>query len=398
VIEQVMDDSRRQIKLTGTVRNVLAACAAVGAISAIAGAFAAPDRMWASWLLVASYVLGIGLGGLSFLAIHYTTGATWSVAIRRVPEALAGTLPLALAMMAVLFVVYPQLYGWTTDATLAAGANPAMAFKRMWLSRPFFLARAVAYAAIWLFFAAAIRMRSRRQDEDGDPNWSRSNVRLSAVFLILFGITVTLASFDWLMSLEHHWFSTIYGVYSFAGLFESGLAAIILVAVWLEWTGSLTGVVNDNHLHDLGKLLFAFSVFWAYIWFSQYMLIWYTNIPEETAYFVLREHGGWFVLSMLNIVLNGVVPFVVLLRQDAKRHRTTLALAAGGVLLGRWLDLYVLIFPAVVGDAPTFGIWEIGITLGGVGALGLVLARELRAAPAVPVSDPDLLESLQYGH
>lgn len=393
-----MNDARIPVMLTRTVRNVLTACGLLGAVIAVAGAFAAPDRMWAAWLLVAYYVLGIGLAGLCFLAVHYTTGSTWSVAIRRVPEALAGTLILAVAMMAVLFVVHPQLYPWTTDAALATGTDRALAFKRMWLSRPFFLVRAGIYSAIWLFFAAAIRRRSCRQDQDGDPRWTRANVRLSAAFLAMFGITVTLASFDWLMSLEHHWFSTVYGVYSFAGLFESGLAAIILVALWLERSGPLAGVLNQNHRHDLGKLLFAFSVFWAYIWFSQYMLIWYTNIPEEAAYFVRRENGGWFLLSMLNIVLNGVVPFVILLRQDAKRHRTTLAVAAGCVLLGRWLDLYVLIFPAIIGDAPAIGIWELGLTLGGVGALGLVLARELRAAPAVPVADPELFESLQYGH
>jgi hypothetical protein len=386
------------VTVAANVRNALAACAAAGVISAVTGAFAAPERMWASWLLVASYVLGIGLAGLCFLAVHYTTGSTWSVAIRRVPEALAGTLILAVAMMAVLLVVHPQLYGWTTDAALAAGTDRAMAFKRMWLSRPFFLIRAAVYSAIWLFFAAAIRQRSCRQDHDGDPRWTRANVRLSAVFLVLFGVTVTLASFDWLMSLEHHWFSTIYGVYNFAGLFESGIAGIILVALWLERSGPLAGVLNQSHLHDLGKLLFAFAVFWAYIWFSQYMLIWYANIPEEAVYFARRERGGWFLISMLNIVLNGVVPFVVLLRQDAKRHRTTLAAVAGCVLVGRWIDLYVLIFPAVVGEAPTFGVWELGLTLGGIGALGLVLVRELRAAPAVPVSDPELFESLQYGH
>ena len=164
----------------------------------------------------------------------------------------------------------------------------ALAFKHFWLSRPFFLMRAAIYSGIWILFAHAIRQRSRRQDHDGDPRWTHENFRLSAAFLVLFGITVTLASFDWVMSLEYHWFSTIFGVYNFAGLFQSGLAAIILVALWLERAGPLKNVLNEAHLHDLGKLLFAFSVFWAYIWFSQYMLIWYTNIPEETSYFVRR--------------------------------------------------------------------------------------------------------------
>ena len=155
-------------------------------------------------------------------------------------------------------------------------------------------------------------------------------------------------------------------------------------------------MLNEGHLHDLGKLLFAFSVFWVYIWFSQYMLIWYTNIPEETSYFVRRVHGGWFPLFIVNVVLNWVVPFFVLLRRDTKRHRQTLGLVAGIVLVGRWVDLYLMIFPAVVGESPDFGLWELGLTLGGIGAFGLVLAWVLKGAPAVPVADPELVESLEY--
>ncbi len=151
---------------------------------------------------------------------------------------------------------------------------------------------------------------------------------------MVFGVTFTLASVDWVMSLEPLWYSTIFGIYNFAGLFLSGLAAIILVALWLERQGPLRNVLNEDHLHDLGKLLFAFSMFWMYIWFSQYMLIWYTNIPEETTYFVRRVHGHWLVLFLVNVVLNWLVPFAVLLRRDTKRHRTTLGRVAVVVLVG----------------------------------------------------------------
>jgi hypothetical protein len=385
----------RTVELPASTRTVLMALAAVGVITAGAGAFMAPERMWASWLLVAYYALGLGLAGLCFVAIHYTTGSTWSVAIRRVPEALAGTLPFAVALLAILFIGHPQLYRWTTES-IGEGAERALAFKRFWLSRPFFLTRAAVYSGIWIVFANAIRGRSRRQDEDGDPRWTRANVRLSAAFLVLFGITVTLASVDWVMSLDSHWFSTIFGVYNFAGLFVAGLAAVILLALWLERTGPLQGVLNESHLQDLGKLLFAFSVFWMYIWFSQYMLIWYTDIPEETSYFILRQKNGWFALFILNIVLNWVIPFVVLLRRGTKRQRQLIGLVAAIVLLGRWIDVYLMIFPGVAGDSPTFGLWEIGLTLGGIGSFGLVLAGVLKGAPAVPVGDPDLVESLEY--
>jgi hypothetical protein len=384
------------VELAGSTRTVLLALAAIGVLTAAAGAFMSPTRMWASWLLVAFFALGIGLAGLCFVAIHYATGSTWGVAFRRVPEALSGTLLFSIGMMAVLFLAHPQLYGWTTDESLVTDARPALAFKHFWLSWPFFLLRAAVYSGIWILFAALIRQRSRRQDKDGDLRWTHENFKLSAVFLVLFAITMTLASFDWLMSLEYHWFSTIFGVYNFAGLFQSGLAVIILVALWLERAGPLKNMLREGHLHDLGKLLFAFSVFWAYIWFSQYMLIWYTNIPEETSYFIRRTHGAWFVLFILNLFLNFVIPFAVLLRRDTKGQRQTMAIVAVVVLLGRWLDVYLMVFPGLVGESPTLGVWELGVTLGGIGAFGLVLAAALKGAPAVPIADPELIESLEY--
>jgi len=389
-------ETPRPVELSGSTRTAFMAMAAIGVLTAAAGAFMAPARMWASWLMVAYYSLGLGLAGLCFVAIHYTTGSTWSVAIRRIPEALAATLPFSVALLAILFIVHPQLYGWTTDEAFIGSANKALAFKQFWLSRPFFLVRAAVYAAIWIGFGMAIQKRSRQQDHDGDPRWTRENFKLSAGLLVLFGITVTLSSFDWVMSIEYHWFSTIFGVYNFAGLFFSGLAAMILIAIWLERAGPLRGVLNDAHLHDLGKLLFAFSVFWMYIWFSQYMLIWYTDIPEETSYFVLRSKGAWYTLFLLNTVLNWVIPFVVLLRRDTKQQRNVIGAVAILILVGRWLDVYLMVFPGIVGGTPTFGIWELGLTIGGVGAFGLVLAAALKGAPAVPVSDPELIESLGY--
>ena len=384
------------VKLDATnERKTMIGFAAIGAIVAALGAVVAPDRMWASWLLVSYYALGLGLAGLCFVAIQYAAGATWSVAIRRVPEAMAGTIPFAVILLAIVFVARPQLYPWTSGG-LDASADSALAFKRAWLSRPFFLGRAAVYSLIWIAFAFRIRACSRRQDGDGDPRWTRANVRLSAAFLACFAITFTLASFDWIMSLEPRWYSTIFGLYNFAGLFQSGLAALIVVVLWLERAGPLRDVLNDEHLHDLGKLLFAFSVFWMYIWFSQYMLIWYTNIPEETIYFVRRVHGLWLVLFLANVVFNWIVPFFVLIRRDAKRQRQTLGRVAVVVLVGRWLDVYLMIFPSVVGDVPRIGVWELGLTAAAIGCFGLVLVRMLQGAPAVPLADPQLADSLQY--
>jgi hypothetical protein len=384
------------VTLTGIERLTLISLLIIGVVTAVVGVGVAPERLWASGLLVSYCILGVGLAGLCFVAIHYAAGARWSVAIRRVAEALAATLLLGIVLLAVVFVARPELYSWIDASSLGSTADTALAFKRFWLSRPFFLARAAVFAILWTTFAVAIRRCSQKQDLDGDPRWTRVNVRLSAAFLVIFGVTFTLASFDWVMSLEPRWYSTIFGIYNFSGLFQSGLAALILAALWLEWRGPLRGVLNEEHLHDLGKLLFAFSVFWVYIWFSQYMLIWYTNIPEETTYFIRRLHGTWFALFVANVAFNWIVPFLLLLPRNAKRRRATLGSVAAVVLLGRWLDLYLMIFPSVVGEVPRIGLWEIGITAGGIGCFGLVLVWILRRTPAVPIADPQLSESLQY--
>ena len=394
---QVVNESMTSVpvQVSSTVRRTLIALTAVGAIAVVAGAAIDPPRMWANWLLVSFYVLTLALGGLCFVAIHYASGATWGVAIRRVPEALAAVVPLAAVAMAVVWVVKPELYAWT-GGDFGPAPGETLTFKRAWLDRPFFLARAGTYAALWALFAWAILRHSRLQDGGEDGRRTAANRHLSGAFLAIFGVTFSLASFDWIMSLEPGWYSTIFGVYHFAGLFLSALAAVVLLALWLERTGPLAGVLHDDHLHDFGKLVFAFSTFWAYIWFSQYMLIWYANIPEETTYFVTRTHGGWFAFFVLNVALNWVVPFAALIRRDAKRDRRVLAAVAAVVLLGRWIDLYLMILPPIVGARAVPGVWEVGVFAGGAGLFGLALTRALRAAPIVPLGDPDLSASLQY--
>jgi hypothetical protein len=383
------------VRLSSTARLTLVALTATGAVAAIAGAAIEPHRMWANWLLVSYYALTLALGGLCFVAIHYASGATWAVAVRRVPEALAGVVPFAALGMAVVLIARPELYPWTAgDFGPAAGGT--LTFKRAWLDWPFFLARAVIYATLWTVFALAILHQSRRQDHGEDGGRSMTNRRLSGAFLAIFGVTFSLASFDWIMSLEPGWYSTIFGVYQFAGLFLSALAAVVLLALWLERIGPLAGVLHDDHLHDLGKLVFAFSTFWAYIWFSQYMLIWYANIPEETTYFVARTHGLWFALFVVNVALNWIVPFAVLIRRDAKRNRRVLAAVAASVLVGRWIDLYLMILPPIVGERAMPGLSELGMFAGGAGLFGLLLAHTLQAAPIIPAGDPDLASSLQY--
>jgi hypothetical protein len=377
-------------RLVATARVLLA----VGALTLLVGLPLAPRETWANLLLVSFYVLGLGLAGVAFVALLYVTGAGWGVALRRIPEAMTAAIPVGAAgVLAVVVFGGPALYPWVT-ADPGAGHETPSPFQEMWLTWPFFVVRAVAYAAGWTVLAWAIVRASRRQDRDGDVGHTFANVRRSAGFLVFFAVTLWLASYDWFMSLEAPWSSTVFGVYHFAGLFESGLAAIILGALALRRAGPFRGVLGGGHLHDLGKLLFAFSIFWVYTWFCQYMLIWYTNVPEETGYYVRRLEGFWLPLLFLNLALNWLVPFVVLLPRSTKRDAGTLARVCVVVLCGRWLDLYLMTFPSLAGPVLLTGALEVGLAAGAAGASLLAYLRALGGALAVPVHEPYLVESL----
>jgi len=370
---------------------------AFGAVVAGAGAVAAPVRTASMLLVAALFLLGLGLAGLIYVAVHYTTGAGWDVVVRRVAEAVAGLVPAGslLALVAVIAggrSLYPFLRAGETGAALHFGA-----FKALWLAPPFFYGRAVVYTLVWSAFALVLRGLSRHQDA-GDPD-GRIRLRAtrwSAAFLPVFAVTVSLASFDWVMALEPHWYSTMFGVYQFAGLFVSGIAAVVLLVIRLRRAGVLLGAVKEEHLHDLGKLLFAMSTFWAYIWFSQYLLVWYGNLAEEASYFVPRTEGAWAPLFWAVPVLLWAVPFLALLPARAKHDERILVQMSVLILVGHLLDLYLAVQPSLFPAGPLFGGWEAGLLLGGAALGWLVLRRALAGAPAVPAGDPLLEESLHH--
>lgn len=376
----------------------------LGTATALGGLFLDPRRAWASLLLVGFALIGLSLGGALFVAMLYVTGARWATTLRRVPEAMAATFPAGALLMGVALLGGSELYPWFDPG--AHEAENVTPLRELWLDRSFFLVRAALYMICWYGFIRALVRASRRQDADGLWKHTQSCIRLSAAFLVVFGITFWLASQDWIMSLESEWHddgtrrpsnwaSTIYGLYHFSGLFLGGLAVLTLLLVWLRRVSILGRVVDKDQLHDLGKLLFAFSVFWMYIWFCQYLLIWYVNITEEATYFVLRQHGAWQPLLLAVLALNGVIPFLVLLPRVTKRSPNVLAKICVVVILGRWLDLYVLIAPAVEGPEPAFGLLEIGLAIGAVGLFGLEFFRVLARAPLVPLRDPYLGERLR---
>ena len=346
----------------------------LGAGTLVAGMWLAPQQTWANLLLLSLDLIGLGVGGLLWVALHYVTGARWSRPLRCVFQALSSVLPVAAVGVATVLVFRPSLYAWTMPIVHERAESP---LHRLWLNRPFFLSRSAIYLAVWLAFAFAFERASRRFRGAGTTGARREPVGLSGAFLVAFGITCWLTSYDWIMSLDSEWTSTIFGVYNFSGLFLSSLAATTLLVVWLRPRSHLNDWVTADQLHDLGTLLFAFSSFWMYIWFCQYWLIWYANIPEETTYFVQRWRGKWPALFLVNLLLNWGIPFCVLLFRSAKRNPRILATVAGIILIGRWLDLFLMIFPSQGSAGPAVGVIEAGLFLGAIGVFLLPVLRTL---------------------
>ncbi len=379
----------RGFALTSAAARALTTLAVVGGILFGIGLGIAPKQAWASLLTASFLILSLGLSGLFFIAVSYLSGAGWNTAIRRIPEAMAVLVPAGAIGVGLVLVLCPSLYSWTSG-------HDFVGFKGFWLDYKFLLGRAALYVAIWLLFAAFILRNSRAQDRDGDMRHTRNNAALSAFFIVFFALSFWLASTDWIMTLEPLWYSTIFGVYNFSGLFSSGIACMILLFLWLQRRSPLGSFINEEHLHDLGKLLLGFSTFWAYIWFSQYMLIWYANIPEETFYYVERLDGAWGTLFVANLILNWVVPFLALLPRASKRSAGVMTKVAVVVLVGRWLDLYLMVYPSVVEGRPVMGLSEIGVLLASVALVGLLVSRALGKVALLPVRDPYLHESLHY--
>jgi hypothetical protein len=328
--------------------------------------------------------------GVVFIAMQRVSGARWSASLRRVPEAMMSALPAAAAIMLVLFAGRRWIYPWARGEELAGG-------RARYLQPRAILAREVLVLALWIVFAALFRRTSLEQDRDPRIVHHQRLNKLAAAFLVLFALTFTFGSFDWLLSVDTQWFSTMFAVYVFAGCFVQGLAAITLIVVSLRRTDLLRAFIRPEQLHDLGKMLFAFSTFWAYIWFCQYLLIWYANLPDEIPPYVRMTSGRWLPLFLVNVVVNWAVPFVALLSARAKRNETVLRIVSVVLLAGHWLDLYLLVMPSLR-SAPAVGVLDVLIAAGCLGLFSLIVAGALARAPLVPVNDPFLIDSLRLEH
>ena len=382
-------------------RNLILLGLLVGITTFVLGFFLDRERVWTSYLTSFFFFVSLGLGGLFFLAIHYLTGAVWNISLRRFAEAMSAFLPYAFGGGLIFLLGAHHLYPWLDATTVAQ--DPLLKMKSAYLNFPFFTSRLLIFLLGWWFFAYIFRRLSLRQDkqqggEQGNAeNFEKKTKKLSIIFLFFFAISFSFFSVDLLMSLLPHWFSTIFGIYTFIGLVQASMAALILWVIWVRKAGLLRGYVTVEHLHDLSKYLKAFTVFWAYIAFSQFLLIWYANIPEETEFFLLRSKGGWMWVSLALLAFRFLIPFWALLPRGAKRNPRHLTVVCLGLLFMHFVDIYWLIYPNFNGHAFTFpSLWELGIFMGFLSLFLLAVQLYLSKHSMVPLKDPKLEDCI--GH
>ena len=354
------------------------------------------------------FFTGLGIIGLFFVAIQYAASAGWSAGILRIPLAMGNWIPIAGLLMIILyFFSSHDLFHWTHGNLYAEGTesyDPIIAKKApffFWPGEPggfpiFYIFRMVLFFGMWYYFFVTIRRRMLAEDLDASTQYWYKNRVTSTLFLIFFAVSSSIAAWDWIMSIDTHWFSTMFGWYMFASWWVTGLATITLIVAYLKGAGYLK-IVNANHLHDLGKFCFAFSIFWTYIWFGQYLLIYYANIPEETVYFIERQFTAPYSwIFYLNLILNFVLPFLLFMTRDAKRQISTLKLICPIIIVGHWFDFYNMVTPGVMQNEGSVGFLEIGTGLIFLSLFLLVALSNLAKWPLFGKNHPMLNESLHH--
>jgi hypothetical protein len=372
----------------------------VGGI-ALAGAVALglgdTAKLQRAYLVAFMYVLSIALGALWFVTIQHLTNAKWSVVVRRVAEILASNMwlvgLLSLGVVVPMLAGSTDLYAWLDHARVEQ--DHILHHKAAYLNVTFFTVRMVLYFGFWIWLGRRFFTMSVRQDKDGGSELSAAMQRTSAPSMIAFALTLTFCAFDLIMSLDATWFSTMFGVYYFAGCVLAGYSTLALALMWVQSTGRLTASVNQEHYHDIGKMMFAFTIFWAYIGFSQFLLIWYADIPEETHWYHWRFEGGWKVVSAMLLGAHFVVPFFGLMSRHVKRNKKSLAFWAVWILAVHYLDLFWLIYPNGGGEVP-LGLVDILCLVGVVSVFVGVSARRARGVNLIPTGDPRLADSLAF--
>jgi len=366
--------------------------AIVGLVLCLIGGIVSPLQFSYSWLFGFIYFFTLCCGCLFWTIVHHATDAEWSVVVRRQLENIA-LLLIVLAIFAIpILLLRHQLFEWMN---IPPGRDYALDSKRQYLNWPFFAFRALLYFVLLGGVAFLLRRFSVAQDRDGNPGCTIWMRKVAFAGLPIFGLALTFAAFDWLMGLNYRWFSTMWGPYIFAGAAGSSMALLVLVITALRSAGYLRGVVTLEHYHIMGKWMFAFCIFWAYIGFSQYMLQWYANIPEETEYYIVRNTESWWPLSMLLVIGRFFGPFAILLLRSIKKEPHRLSMIAGWILLMQALDMYLIVLPSLHGTGVRLSIWDLLCPVAIGCSLAFIYLRLVGRTSLFPVRDPRLIESLR---
>lgn len=361
------------------------------------------QRIWANLLVNSYFFVGIGLMGTLWMAIQYASEAGWSSGFKRVPEAVSQYLLVGGPILLVVLFAgshslgLHHLYHWMDPELMnpeSSHYDSIIAGKSAYLNEPFFYLRSVLYILIWVAFTVYFRKSSLKEDIEGGVAIHKKNYGYAAAFLVFYGVTSSTSSWDWMMSIDTHWFSTLFGWYNFSTFFVSGITMFALITISLKRNGYLEHI-NEEHIQDLGKFMFGASVFWGYLWFSQFMLIWYANIPEEVTYFQDRWKNYSFVWGALP-VLNLVLPMLILMDKAAKRNFSLMTIAGVVIICGHWLDVFQMVMPGTVKADWSIGVLEIGLFLGFLGLFLFVVHSALAKAPLVAKNHPYLDEAKHH--
>ncbi len=376
------------------LKILIIALMGIGLLTFALGLFLNQERAWTSYLVSFFYFSCLGLGGLFFASIQHITKAGWSTSIRRYAEAMTSFVPFIVIGGIILIFGAKSIFPWTQSEVIHS--SPLLEAKTAYLNIPFLATRILVFALGWLGFKWFIVGNSLNQDRSGDPKLTLKNLSLSVAFVLFFALTFTLFSMDLLMSLSPTWYSTIFGIYCFSGLFQSTFAVLTLIIIFLKRSGFVKGYVNVEHQHDIVKFMKGFTVFWAYIAFSQFMLIWYANIPEETEYYILRSQNGWLVISFLLLIFRFVVPFIALLPRGLKRNENHVIAVSILILMMQYLDIYWMVYPNFNEGLIQFGFWEVGVFAGFAGLFLFGLTTFFKKFSLVPLKDPRLHEAIHH--
>ena len=358
-------------------------------------------RFWANMLLNSYYFLLFAVGALFFVALNYVANAGWAVLVKRVAEGISGYIPIGLILLIVtLYFGGTQLYHWMHYEHEgikegAEGFDKILDGKSAFLNSKFLFLGVPLFILIWYTFRIILRRLSIKEDTEGGVTFFKKSIRFSAAFLVIFGFSFSIMIWLMIMSVDAHWYSTIYTINNFAVMFVTSMTVICFFTIYLKSKGYME-LVSEEIFHDMGKFMFAFCIFWAYTWLAQFLLIWYANIHEEVVYYQIRLHGYFRPIFFTNLFMNFFIPFLILMMRDAKRKPQSLIVAGAFILVGHWLDVFLMIMPGVVGSSTGLGLLELGMPIAFAGLFIYVAQASIAKANLYAINHPYIMESATY--